>query len=188
MNGVEIIVGQVAFEGRFGNLYRSLYVDDEPFKASFCHSSWKFVLCTKSFEWNEKKFQGLCDAVAAVGDSEMVWTNLEFAPRHSVSCVIPLEYRTYVEAMRNDDLGWLYAGRKAIFGLSGLWAGIVDEVTYFAGGFALFGGTTPFIDELVRTSGGMERMRQDFVTLMDDPTAAVPSDLRERLLAEVGWD
>lgn len=187
MIGAEIVLGQPAFERRFGNLYRSLYRGDEPFTSSFCNASWQFVLKAKSFEWDPDQFNIICNAVKEAGDAEMVWTNLEFAPPRSITCVLPLRYEAYVAAMRNEELGWLYAGRKAIFGPGGSWAAVVDEVTYFAGGFALFGGTTRFINELVRLSGGIEKVRHDFVSLLDDPTVVISPNLRYRLLNEVGW-
>lgn len=186
MTEAEIILGQDAFERRFGKLYRALYRGDEPFKASFADFSWRFVFKTKSFEWNEKEFSMICDAISAVGDSEVVCTNLEFAPRHSLSCVLPLRYDAFVEAMGHEDLGWLHAGRKAIFGLSGSWAAIVDEVSYFAGGFALFGGTASFVDTLVHQSGGRRRVHDDFLALLNDPTVDVPSAILDRLLKELG--
>ena len=189
MSESEIILGQAAFERRFGDLYHSLFQGSEPFKQSFRNASWQFVLTTNGFEWDHRgEFTTICNAVRSVGDSKMVWTNLEFESPRSVSCMLPLNYDAYVQAFKNAKLRWLYAGRKAIFGLSGSWGAIVDEAGMFiSGGFAMIGGTAQFIGELASAWGGIDRMRGDFIAYLNDPAMSVPAHLRERLLEEVGW-
>ena len=182
-------IGAKGFERRFGTLFKALFCGYEPRRASFRNAHWDFVLLYHSFRWNESEFESICRSAHFVGDQEVGETSLQFDPRHRWSCIIDCSYKAHVEAMRDPELGHLMACTKAVFGPSGRWAGVIDEGMSPIGGYAIFGGEKVFIDELVRGRGGMEKLRKDFLKLLDDPLFAtsVSTEFRNSLLSDVGW-
>lgn len=182
-------LGVDGFERRFGNLYRVLFCGYEPRKASFRNARWSFVLTYHSFRWNKPEFETICRAAHGVGDDEVVVTSLQFQPRHRWSCVVTCNYKSHVEAMKDRELVHLMGSTKAMFGPSGKWGAIIDEGMSPVGGYAIFGGEQAFMDEFILSRGGIERLRNDFLKLLDDPSlkAAVPAEFRASLLSDVGW-
>jgi hypothetical protein len=183
-------LGVEGFERRFGNVYRSIVWDIEVRKQSFHHQDWSFIL-TSSF-WNTKtSLEPLYAACKSIGDEEIVMTNLHFGVRHQWSCVMSADYESYLAAMRDREAGLLLADTKAVFGPSGMWAAIIDNGTVLGepSSYAIWGGVTAFIDELVNSMGGIKLLREWFIGHLNDPLRRTPISkaVQSDLLADAGW-
>jgi hypothetical protein len=183
------ILSTEGFERRYGNVYKSIFRGVEPRRRSFHHQTWSFVL-TSNF-WNTtSSLQPLFNACRAVGDEEVVMTNLHFGLRHQWSCIFSTDFDSYLAAMRDEAAGLLLADTKAVFSSSGVWGGIIDNGTAIADpSYAIWGGEMPFIDVLVSSMGGAERLREWFISNLNDPSrrTPIPNGVQSDLLADAGW-
>jgi hypothetical protein len=179
------------FERRFGNLFRALFCGVEPRKASFCNLDWRFVLFGSGFFQTPLVFEKFCGASKQVGESELVVTSLNFEPRHRWSCLVSCDYQSYVDALFADEHEVLPAATKAMFGTTGKWAAIIDqgEALHALARYAIVGGVPTFIDTLISSQGGTNRLREKFRTHLNCPyiTPPIPSDAQSSLLADADW-
>ena len=165
------------FERQWRPMHETVFSGRPAHDRPFRNPEWEIVLVPYGLYMKRDVFTALAEAAQRSGDQEAIIMNAEvLVPEPAIA--IPWIYSALDEA-RCTTLGHFEAH---LFSQSMSW-GVVcspDDFSCIAGG-------PGFMNILVETLGGLDSIRQRFLTFVSDEWS-VPNDVRQKVLQSVGWE